>query len=109
MTVVGFNWDDLKAWGIQASRHPPTLQRAIEVNKWQVAMNRGLIPPLQTLEGTSVGGPHASVFFRQANHEVKCVIPVPDDGWIVTDGHLDRPKLAAQSPDAAEALQRGLA
>ena len=36
------------------------------------------------------------------------MILVPDDGWIVTDGHLDRAKLAAKSPDAAEALQHGL-
>ena len=108
LTTVGINADDLKAWAVQASRHPPTLKRASDFNEQQCAASRGLIPPLKMLAGTSIGGSHTSVFFRQAKNRAKCVIKVPEDGWICTNGHLDPDKLAATSPDAKQMLQEGL-
>ena len=108
LTTVGINADDLKAWAVMASRHPPTLKRAIEFNDKQIDASKGLIPPLKMLAGTSIGGSHTSVFFRQALHGVKCVIKIPEDGWVVTNGHLDPGKLAATSPDAKQMLNEGL-
>ena len=47
LTTVGINADDLKAWAVMTSRHPPTLKRAIEFNDKQIDASKGAHPSLE--------------------------------------------------------------
>ena len=108
-TILDQGWDDTRTRESSAfDLPPPPLDREErEFNQRLIELGDGLIPPLEDLDVTTVGGSHTNTFLRQVLGEVPAVVAELSDTNEV-GGRIDYNQLVCNRPAFKSATETGL-